>query len=112
MLEERGVGLNSVSSINPSRSIPTAIDLVLDDAMLLQYAYSLKGTFWASCFKQFAREYGKIFHAGLRRAILAMAACEHPSIHMEQQIEYHRKMACSQIKRSIDNLSTLNDGDV
>ena len=114
MLEQHVLGLNSLSPINPSRPIPTAIDLVIgpNDAVLLQYAYSVEGTFWASCFKQFAIEYGySISHAGLRHAMLAMAACESRSIHMEEQIEYHRKEACRQIMRSINKPSTLNDGD-
>jgi hypothetical protein len=105
-------GPKSLSPINPSRPIPTAIASVIepDDVVVLQYAYSLEGTFWASCCKQFAIEYGiAISHASLRHAMLATAACEHPSIHMKQQIEYHKREACRQLIRSIE---TPSDGDV
>jgi hypothetical protein len=105
----------SLSSINPSRPIPTAISSVIgqDDVVVLQYAYSLEGTFWASCFKRFAIEYGiAISHASLRHALLAMTLCEYPSMHMKQQIEYHKREARRQLIRSIETPSMIHDGDV
>jgi len=108
------LGPKAVAYSTPLRQIPTAMDDVVDseDAMVLQYAYSLSGTYIAAVVKLLAVVYGTALpNSTLRQAVLAYAASKSSNPSFQTRALRYKAQATAILSTRLGPVPTIDETD-